>query len=112
MFTLVDSKAVFTQKPPSTLICNVDRFDDGSDILERDKTQSDRLHEPEHRMNTIDPMSGRDIKNVTARPSMVDGNLTMYFESEKTKKAFLKIPIDHPNLHLPFPATASDDRGG
>ena len=50
-------------------------------------------------MNTIDPMSGRDIENVTAHPSLEDGNLTMYFESEGTKKAFLKMPIDHPDLH-------------
>jgi YHS domain-containing protein len=112
MYTLVDSKAAFIQKPPGTLIGKAGWSDDSNGILERDKTQSDRLHEPEHCMNTIDPMSGRDIKNATTHPSLIDGNLTMYFESEKTKKAFLKMPINHPNLHLPFPATDYDDRGG
>ncbi|MCW8964095.1 MAG: hypothetical protein OQL16_09875 [Gammaproteobacteria bacterium] len=114
MFTLVDSKAAFIKKPPSTLVISVDWFDgsSNSDILERDKTQSHRLHEPEYRMNTIDPMSGRDIENVTTHPSMKDGNLTMYFESEDTKRAFLKMPIDQPNRKLPFPATDNDDRGG
>ena len=70
------------------------------------------MHEPEYRMNTIDPMSGRNIENVTTHPSVQDGNLTMYFESEDTKRAFLKMPIDHPNRRLPFPATDNDDRDG
>jgi YHS domain-containing protein len=112
MVTLVDSKAVFIRKPPSTQVFYVDWLDDNSSILERDKTQSPRLHEPEHRINTIDPITGKDIENVTSHPSLEDGNLTMYFESEGTKRRFLKMPINHPNLHLPFPATADDDRGG
>ncbi len=54
------------------------------DPLPRDQTRSQRLHEPEHRINTIDPMTGNDIENVTS----------------------------HPNLHLPYPAAEGDDRGG
>jgi hypothetical protein len=83
-----------------------------SDPLPRDQTQSLRLHEPEHRINTIDPMTGNDIKNVTSHPSLVDGCLTMYFETDDTRKAYLDMPLDHPNLHLPYPAAESDDRGG
>jgi hypothetical protein len=56
-------------------------------------------------------MTGADIDDVTSHPSLADGNLTIYFESEATRKAYLGLPIDHPNRCLPFPA-ADDDRGG
>ena len=84
----------------------------GSDPLARDQTQSHRLHEPEHRINTIDPMTGDDIDDVTHHPSLEDGDLTVYFESEATRKAYVDMPLDHPNARLPFPASDSDDRGG
>ena len=83
-----------------------------TDPLPRDQTQSHRLHEPEHRINTIDPMTGVDIENVTSHPSLEDGDLTVYFESVETRKAYLDMPLDHPYLHLPYPVTDSDDRGG
>jgi hypothetical protein len=83
-----------------------------SDPLPRDQTQSHRLHEPEHRINTIDPMTGDDIEDVTSHPFLADGNLTVYFETEATRKAYLDMPLDHPNLRLPFPAADDDDRGG
>ena len=38
------------------------------------------------------------------------GNLV--FETEATRKAYLDMPIDHPNEHLPYPAADDDDRGG
>ena len=57
-------------------------------------------------------MTGDDIDNVTSHPSLVDGNLTMYFETDATRMAYINMPLDHPNLHLPYPATADDDRGG
>jgi hypothetical protein len=80
--------------------------------LPRDQAQSHRLHEPEHRINTIDPMTGNDIDNVTSHPSLVDGSLTMYFETDATRKSYLDMPLDHPNLRLPYPAADSDVRGG
>lgn len=83
-----------------------------SDPMPRDQAQSQRLHEPEFRINTIDPMTGDDIENVTSHPSLEDGNLTVYFETEATRKAYIELPIDHPNVRLPFPATDEDDRGG
>jgi hypothetical protein len=82
------------------------------DPLTRDQSQSRRIHEPEHLINTIDPMTGRDIDIVTSHPSLEDGNLTIYFETEGTRKAYLDMPLDHPNLHLPYPAAENDDRGG
>ena len=81
-----------------------------SDPLPRDRAQSHRLHEPEHRINTIDPMTGCDIENVTSHPSLVDGSLTMYFATDGTRKAYLDMPLDHPSLHLPYPCAESDDR--
>jgi hypothetical protein len=83
-----------------------------SDPLPSDQAQSHRLHEPEHRINTNDPMTENDIENVTSHPSLVDGNLTMCFETDGTRKTYLDMPLDHPNLHLPYPAADSDDRGG
>jgi len=80
--------------------------------LLRDQTQSKRLHEPEHLINTIDPMTGRDIEDVTNHPSLVDGKLTVYFETEASRKAYQEMPLNHPNLHLPYQATSDDDRGG
>ena len=83
-----------------------------ADPMPRDQAQSPRVHEPEHRINTIDPMTGNDIKDVTSHPSLEDGNLTVYFETEATRKSYVGLPIDHPNLHLPYPAADDDDRGG
>lgn len=83
-----------------------------TDALPRDRTQSQRLHEPEYRIDTIDPMTGDDIKDITGHPYVVDGNMTVYFTSEATRRAYVDMPLDHPNLRLPFPATDEDDRGG
>jgi hypothetical protein len=83
-----------------------------TDPLSRDQTQSHRLHEPERLINTIDPMTGLDIEDVTSHPSLVEGNLTVYFETEANRKAYQDLPLNHPNLHLPYQATDDDDRGG
>ncbi len=83
-----------------------------TDPMPRDQAQSHRVHEPEFRINTIDPMTGDDIEDVKSHPSLADGNLTVYFETEATRKAFVDLPVDHPNVCLPFPATDEDDRGG
>ena len=83
-----------------------------TDALPRDRTQSLRLHQPDHLMGTIDPMTGADIGNVAGHPFLVDGNLTMYFESEATRKAYTDMPLNHPNLRLPYRASVDDDRGG
>jgi hypothetical protein len=83
-----------------------------TDAMPRDQAQSHRLHEPEYRISTIDPMTGDDIEDVTSHPSLADGNLTIYFESEATRKAYLAPPIDHPARCLPYPVSDDDDRGG
>lgn len=83
-----------------------------SDPLPRDQAQSHRLHEPDHRISTIDPMTGDDIDDVATHPSLKDGNLTIYFETEATRRAFLNMPLNHPNEHLPYPPGDDADRGG
>ena len=83
-----------------------------TDPLPRDQKQSQRLHEPEYRINTIDPMTGNDIENVTSHPSLADGNLTIYFETDATRTAYINTPVDHSNLHFPYPATTDEDPGG
>lgn len=83
-----------------------------TEALPRDKEQSHRLHEPDHLVNTIDPISGRDIWNLAAHPSIVDGNLTIYFESEETKAEFERTPINHPYEHSVGGPSVDIDRGG
>ena len=82
------------------------------DALLRDQSQSQLLHEPKYRINTTDSMTGHDIEDVVNHPSMVDGNLTLYFETDVSRKAYQDLPLNHPSLHLPYPATDEDDRGG
>ena len=105
MFTLTPSKTT-----PAIRFENLNRV--ATDTLSRDQTQSKRLHEPEHLINTIDPMTGLDIEVVTSHPFLVDGNMTLYFETDANRKAYQDLPLNHPNLHLPFEATDDNDRGG
>ena len=83
-----------------------------TDPMPRDQAQSHQVHVPEHRINTIDPMTGNDIADVTHHPCMEDGNLTIYFETEESRNSYQLMPLNHPNLRLPYPAGDSDDRGG
>ena len=83
-----------------------------TDPLPRDREQSHRLHEPDHLINSIDPVTGRDLGDVQGHPSLMDGNLTIYFESESSRKAFQNMPLNHPYGRLPNPPSVDDDRGG
>ena len=80
--------------------------------LPRDQEQSLRLHEPDHLIGTIDPMTGRDIMDVKGHPSIVDGILTIYFESDQTKADFEHMPLNHPYEHTLGEPLADMDRGG
>ncbi|HYP67362.1 MAG TPA: hypothetical protein VEP67_03810 [Thiobacillaceae bacterium] len=70
-----------------------------TDPLPRDRTQSLRLHEPNQMLTYIDPITGNEIDDLSGHPFIVDGNVTIYFESEKTRQEYLDTPIDHP-FHL------------
>ena len=80
--------------------------------LPRDQEQSHRLHEPDHLTGTIDPITGNDIGELRGHPSLVDGNLTIYFESEKTKLEYEHTPLNHPYEHSIGDPADDSDRGG
>jgi hypothetical protein len=67
--------------------------------LERDQGQSRLLHEPTSMLTSIDPITCRDIEDLSGKPYLVDGKVVMYFESEETRQAYLDTPMDHP-FHL------------
>jgi hypothetical protein len=66
------------------------------ECLPRDREPSRRLHEPAGLLGTIDPITGRDIGELSGRPYVVEGNLVAYFESEATRQDYLDMPLDHP----------------
>ena len=100
----------------STQNAPVIRFEDlnwvATTPLARDKGQSHRLHEPDHLIGTIDPITGNDIGDVRGHPSLVDGNLTIYFESEETKTEYEHTPVNHPYEHSVGNPSDDIDRGG
>jgi len=48
------------------------------------------------RVETTDPITGRDVKDLEHAPSIVDGDLKIYFESEESRQIFLDIDVEHP----------------
>lgn len=50
-----------------------------------------------HAICTTDPITGRDIENLEQHPFVVEGDhyndVTIYFESEATRRAYLDIPV-------------------
>ena len=80
--------------------------------LPRDREPSHPLHQPGYLIGTIDPITGHDICPVAGHPFIVDGKLTLYFESEETRIAYLSTPLNHPYVHDLGKPSAQDDRGG
>ena len=78
----------------------------GTDPLARDQAQSGRLHEPNLMITSIDPITGNDIERFEGSPFIVDGNMTIYFESEETRQAYMDLPMDHP---VPLPDNPDED---
>jgi hypothetical protein len=71
-----------------------------------------------HRIETTDPITGRDIKDLEGKPYVVEAgpeeDLVTYFESEETKRQYLEIPVEHPiehRLNLDNPADEMIDEG-
>jgi len=79
--------------------------------LPRDLTQSGRLHEPAQILSSTDPMTGVEIEDLAGHPYLVDGNVTMYFETEATRKEFMDMPIDHPFHLVDNPTDEGYDEG-
>jgi hypothetical protein len=80
--------------------------------LPRDREPSHRLHEPEHLLNTIDPITGHDIPVINNPLYLVDGKLTIYFESGQSMLDFLNMPLNHPYEHDLGKTPDDADRGG
>ncbi len=83
-----------------------------SDFMDRDKEQSRRLHEPISITSHTDPITGNDVKGEVHHPYVIDGILTVYFESEKTRSDYLNTPFNHPVTKLSNEPSPEDDRGG
>jgi hypothetical protein len=72
-----------------------------ADCLPRDREQSRQLHEPQWLVTNTDPMTGQDVDTTLAdRPRIVDDGLTVYFESEQTRQAYLDLSARR-SLRLP-----------
>lgn len=100
---------------PSVPIAKINKRLAGStagEFLWHDTVQIRRLHEPVSRIGNIDPMTGDDILDFSNHPSVKDGNLTMYFQTDDTRKVYIEMPLNHPSSHQPFAAKDDDDRGG
>lgn len=82
-----------------------------TDPLQRDQTQSGRLHEPAQILSSVDPITGREIEDLTGHPYLVDGNVTIYFESEETRRQFMEMPTDHPFHLVDNPTDEGYDEG-
>lgn len=80
--------------------------------LPRDQEQSHHLHEPTSMISSIDPINGHDVVGVSGHPFLVDGILTIYFESEATRMAYVATQINHPCKRLTSEPSDMDDRGG
>ncbi|MBU1191521.1 MAG: hypothetical protein KKA36_08220 [Gammaproteobacteria bacterium] len=83
----------------------------GAENLPREGMQSRRLHEPEQLISSIDPITGRDIDDLAGHPYLVDGNITMYFETEATRQAYIDEPTDHPFPLVDNPYDEGIDEG-
>ena len=63
-------------------------------------------------------MTGRDIDDLSGHPYIVDGNMTMYFESDTTRQAFIDMPVvlsverARQRLQLGTPATRCQPGAG
>lgn len=55
------------------------------------------------RVETTDPITGRDIEDLNGKPFVVERSsedqLTIYFESEESKRKYMEIPVEHPIEH-------------
>jgi hypothetical protein len=53
-----------------------------------------------HITSTTDPINGFNITDLKGRPRVVEGDdnneLTIYFENQVTRQAYLDMPVQHP----------------
>ena len=61
------------------------------DVFLRDQIKRDLQHSQMFRIQTIDPITGREVSDYKTHPRWVDGDLTIYFETEMSKKAYIEL---------------------
>ena len=83
-----------------------------TNIMQRDKEQSHRLHEPTSITNHTDPITGNDVMSEKNHPFVIDGTLKVYFDSDATRRTYLDMPFNHPLRKLNNKVSTEDDRGG
>lgn len=76
----------------------------------RDTEQSSPLHEPESGISHIHPKTTKDVAHAQSHLSLVDDKLSHYFQSDKTRKDYINMPVNHPSLHLHVETPVDDDR--
>jgi hypothetical protein len=51
-----------------------------------------------------DPISGKDLFDAAVRPYVMhksdESSLTIYFESEKNRRTYLEVPVEHPTSEI------------
>jgi hypothetical protein len=57
----------------------------------------------QHRIETTDPITRRDVTDLEGRPYVVESSgtedLVIYFESEASRDEYLQMEVEHPIAH-------------
>ena len=72
-----------------------------------------------HRIETTDPITRRDVSDLHGKPYVVErgreSDLTIYFETEESRRQYLDIPVEHPtqehHVNLDNPTAEGYDEG-
>ncbi|MHB8472418.1 MAG: hypothetical protein ACYDC8_06105 [Gammaproteobacteria bacterium] len=66
-----------------------------------------------HRIETTDPMTSRDIDDLSGKPYLVERgaheDLVIYFESEETRRQYLEIPVENPATDYQVPDNNTEE---
>ena len=108
----MDKLASTGTRQGASIYTNSVQLTHASNIMERDKNQSHRLHEPTSIYSHTDPITGKDVVERVGCPFIIDGILTAYFESNETRHIYLTSPFNHPVPRLGNEPSLEDDRGG
>ena len=76
--------------------------------LLRDKTQSCRIHEPLFCIPFFDPITGKNVTEISTKLQPVDGNLTLNFTPAAHRKAYMSKPDNLSNVRQTYPANSKD----
>lgn len=75
----------------------MDTHGDADYITQRNEEQA---NDADPMIINIDPVTGNDVQDYASHPSIEDGNVTIYFESEETKQTFLSLSARHTHRYF------------